>query len=219
MKIIDVSRPLFDGMPVYPGNPPTEITSSRRASAKSSALSVYSFGSHNGTHVDAPSHILPKGKPVDKIPLEKLSGKAVVLEFLQADSITKEMLFGVKSIRNGIIVLFKTRNSLATKNRFREDFVYLEKDAAGYLARKGVKAVGVDGPSVDRFHSGSHPAHHALLGKGIPVIEGLDLSRAPSGACQLYCFPLKVMGGDASPARAILLASPASARFLNSKLP
>lgn len=205
MKILDVSRPLFNGMPVYPGNPSTTISSSRRASSNSSALSIYSFGSHNGTHVDSPAHIFPKGRPVDGIPLDKLCGKAAVLEFRRSNSINKKMLLGNKSIRKDVIVLFKTRNSFAPKNRFRPDFVYLEPDAARYLAGKLVKAVGVDGPSVDKFHSGSHPAHRALLGRGIPVVEGLDLSRAPSSACEFYCFPLKVRGGDAAPARAVVV--------------
>ena len=82
------------------------------------------------------------------------------------------------------------------KPGYQEDHVYLTVDAAHYLAQAGIKLVGIDYLSVDRFGSADFPAHHALLGAGVVVVEGLDLSEVEPGEYEMACLPLRVGGGD-----------------------
>ena len=103
-------------------------------------------------------------------------------------------------MKKGDIVLFRTRNSFQSK--WREDFVSVSLEAAAWLAKQGVKAVGVDGLSVDEYHSGNHPTHHALLDYDVNIIEGLRLKDVKAGRYFLVCLPLKLKGREAAPARA-----------------
>ena len=103
-------------------------------------------------------------------------------------------------------VLFRTRNSeLIQSPGFAEDFVYIDGQAAEFLVAQGVRLVGLDYLSIDKFRSPDHPAHMALLGARIPVIEGLDLSAVPAGDYLLVCAPLRIMGAEAAPARVFLI--------------
>jgi arylformamidase len=102
-------------------------------------------------------------------------------------------------------VLLKTRMSgQLLKSGYQEDHVYLTGDAAHYLAQAGLKLVGFDYLSIDRFGDASYPAHHALLGAGVVVVEGLDLSAVEPGEFDMTCLPLRVGGGDGAPARVVL---------------
>ncbi len=102
-------------------------------------------------------------------------------------------------------MLLKTRMSgQMLKGGYQEDHVYLTVDAALYLAQAGIKLVGFDYLSIDRFGSADFPAHHALLGAGVVVVEGLDLSEVEPGEYDMACLPLRVAGGDGAPARVVL---------------
>jgi arylformamidase len=109
-------------------------------------------------------------------------------------------------IRRGERVLFKTRNSgrCWVQDTFVEDFVYIAADAARYLADRGVRLVGIDYLSVGGFLHDGRETHEALLGAGIWVIEGLDLSKVRPGPVDLVCLPLRLSDGDGAPARAIV---------------
>jgi arylformamidase len=89
---------------------------------------------------------------------------------------------------------------------FQEDFVYLTPDAATCLVQVGIKLVGIDYLSIERFGSKDFGAHHALLGAGVVIIEGLDLSEVEAGEYDLTCLPLRIAGADGSPARVVLRA-------------
>jgi arylformamidase len=105
-------------------------------------------------------------------------------------------------------VLLKTRNSrwLATgSTEFHKDYTYLAPDGAEYLARLGVRLVGVDYLSVEQFHSGHHRTHRTLLGHGIVIVEGLLLNEPPAGDYHFRCLPLKLAGLDGAPARAVVV--------------
>jgi arylformamidase len=100
--------------------------------------------------------------------------------------------------------LFKTRNSARRRaGAFFQDYVAVSPDAARYLASRRLRAVGIDGPSIGPFERGED-THRVLLRAGIWIIEWLDLSRTPAGSYDLICLPLRVVGGDGAPARAIL---------------
>ena len=203
---IDISVPLKDGMAHWPGDPPISISRVKdMAQGDAVNLSMISMGVHSGTHVDAPLHFINGGKGVDEIPLTTIVGRARVIEIRDAESIKPDELYEHR-IRRGERILFKTRNSSRVwqRNEFVEDFVFLSVDAAEFLVGCGVRVVGVDYLSVGSYSHGGSDIHRILLGGGIWIIEGLDLSAVAPGRYHLICLPLKIIQGDGAPARAIL---------------
>jgi arylformamidase len=204
-KIYDVTVPLSASAPVYPGDPRFEMDFTHRmASGAPYNLARFSLGAHAGTHVDAPFHFLPEGATVDDLPLEILMGKARVVEIPSRERIRREDLEAV-DLRNDLRILLKTRMSGQLRvPEFQEDFVHLTGDGASYLAQAGLKLVGIDYLSVDRFGTTEYEAHHALLGAGVVIVEGLDLSEVEPGEYDMVCLPLRIVGAEASPARVVL---------------
>jgi arylformamidase len=193
-RIHDVTVPLAPGMLAYPGDPPFEIEPVHKLGADPYNLSRLVLTTHSGTHVDAPAHFLREGTTVDHLPLEILLGKARVVELLARERIERADLEAL-DLRDDLRVL---------KPGYQEDHVYVTVDAAHYLAQAGLKLVGFDYLSIDRFGSADFPAHHALLEAGVVVLEGLDLSEVEPGEYDMACLPLRVDGGDAAPARVVL---------------
>jgi arylformamidase len=203
---IDVSVPLRSGMVHWPDNPPVRIERMLDVECGDAAnVSTISLGSHTGTHMDAPIHFVPGGAGMDRMPLDATIGQARVIEIQDPISIKPDEL-DPHGIGRGERVLFKTQNSTRRwwTQDFVEDFVYVSQEAARYLADRGVRTVGVDYLSVGGFWKDGVETHQALLGPGIWVIEGLDLSGIGPGEYELICLPLKVEDGDGAPARAIV---------------
>ncbi len=201
-KMFDISMPITESMPVYKGDPLPRMEWAKSLPNDKSFVTRISFGAHTGTHVDAPLHFKLGAPSLDDVPLSAFVGDALVVD-ASAD-LPAVTLESVKKAgpKKGDIVLFKTRNS--SESTWCEDFVPLSVEAAEYLAITGVKTVGVDGLSVDKFRSGNHPVHHALLDKGLAIIEGLRLADVKAGRYFLVCLPLKLQGREAAPARAVL---------------
>lgn len=203
---IDVSVPLHTGMVHWPDNPPVVIERMMSIDKGDTAnVSKMSMGSHTGTHMDAPVHFIPNGIGIDQMPLTAAMGRARVIEINDSVSIKPEELQG-HAIQRGERILFKTRNSehCWQTNDFVEDFVYITHEAAQHLASLGIQTVGVDYLSVGGYHVDGQQTHQALLGAGIWIIEGLNLSQAQPGIYDLVCLPLRIVGGDGAPSRAIL---------------
>jgi arylformamidase len=203
---IDISVTLKSGMVHWPDNPPVKIE--RMLDMEKGAVcnvSTLSLGAHTGTHMDAPLHFIRDGVGLDVMPLDATIGPARVIEIRAEESITPAELKPYR-IRRGERILFKTRNSARVwkTDEFDENFVYISKEAAQNLAELGVRTVGVDYLSVGGFRRDGVETHRALLGAGIWIIEGLNLSEVKPGKYELLCLPLKVLGGDGAPARAIL---------------
>ncbi len=204
---IDISVPLRDDMPTYPGNPPFEHRFARTLEEGAhSTLSVITMGTHSGTHVDAPGHFIQGRDMLDEVGLDPLVGPCRVLE-LDAESAVAVEDLEPHAVQDGERILLKTRNSdeLWDLDEFQPDFVHLSTEAAEYLARKRIVCLGVDYLSVGGHRSNGAEVHEALLGAGILCIEGLDLSGAEPGEYRLVCLPLSIQGAEAAPARAILL--------------
>jgi arylformamidase len=203
---IDVSVPLYSGMVHWPDDPSVRIELVRDMTRGDVCdVSVLSMGSHTGTHMDAPRHFVPSGVGIDTMPLDAAMGPARVIEITDTESIKPSEL-ELHTIERGERVLFKTRNSSRcwTTDTFVEDFVYISREAAHYLAAREVRLVGVDYLSVGGFKRDSVETHQALLGAGIWIIEGLNLSSVDPGVYDLVCLPLKIRAGDGAPARALL---------------
>jgi arylformamidase len=155
--------------------------------------------------MDAPVHFFRAGKGIDTMPFTATIGRVRVIEIHDPLSIKPEELSPYQLQRDER-VLFKTQNSARCwqTDDFVKDFVYISQEAARYLAAQQVQTVGVDYLSVGGFFKDGAETHHALLGAGIWIIEGLNLSNIAPGTYEMICLPLKIEGSDGAPARAIL---------------
>src|SRR6476619_242821 len=203
-QFLDVSVSLAAGIPAYPGNPEFELQPVKRISAGgSSNVSRLVMGTHTGTHVDAPKHFFDDGIGVDSLALDLLLGRVRVIEIPKRGGIGSEEL-AAAGLREDLRVLFKTPNSaLWNDPGFHPEYTYLTEEGAHYLVGQGVKVVGLDYLSVEQFKKAGAPAHRALLGNGVLIIEGLNLSEAEAGMYEMYCLPLRIHA-DGAPARVIL---------------
>lgn len=208
MKLYDVTVAISAGVPIYEGDPTVKIETVKQIAAGDSAnVSNLCLGAHTGTHVDAPNHFIDGTRRVEDLDIEKLIGRCRVVEFdsgvMAIEPTHLPALGGVERI------LFKTRNSAfwqEPEKGFRTDFTFITPQAAVVLANAGVKLVGIDYLSVERFGSDDFATHRTLLGKEVVILEGLDLREVPSGDYEIFCLPLKYVGatGDGAPARTIL---------------
>lgn len=209
MRIYDISLPISPGMPVWPGDP--DVAFERVAKIEDGAdanVTHIQMSAHAGTHVDAPFHFLGgNAHAVDQLSLKVLTGRAYVLPLPEVDLITAAVLEEADIPPRTRRLLFKTRNSdfwADASLSFQTGFVAVSPDAAQHLVDRGVKLVGVDYLSVAPYHE-SVLTHKILLNAGVVIVEGLDLSKVSQGRYTLYCLPLKMVGSDGAPARAILI--------------
>jgi len=199
-EILDLTRPLGEGVPVYPGEPGPVFRQVERDGYTCTDLRLTT---HTGTHLDAPSHYVSGGTSVDRIPLPMLVGKARVIDIEDAgDSITAASLSG--KLEGGKRILIRTRASGA--GSFGPEFPHLTLDAARLLSGSGALVVGIDSPSIEAT-GGDGSVHRELLGKGIAVLELLDLTGVAEGDYFMVALPLRLEGLDGSPARVILFVN------------
>lgn len=207
MRIYDISVGISPELPVWPGDPPVELARVQAiASGANANASRLGCGVHIGTHVDAPLHFIDGAAGVESLPLKLLTGRAYVVYLPAAKVIDEATLEKAGLPPRTRRVLFRTRNSeiWAREKAFQKDFVAVDASGARWLVKKGVQLVGVDYLSVAPYGQ-SKETHRTLLEAGVVVIEGLDLSHVTQGRYSLYCLPLKLMGSDGAPARAILV--------------
>lgn len=209
-NIIDVTLRISPGLMTWPGDPPVEIVrTSRLEDGADANVSQLRLGSHTGTHVDPPAHFIPGGATIDEIPLDALMGEAIVVEVMGTGGLVEAEHLGALSIdADATRLLVKTENSrfwLEPSSRFPDDFVALSESAARWLVRRRVRMVGVDFLSVERDGHPDYPVHRTLLGTGVVIVEGLDLSRVRPGRYTVVCLPLRIEGGDGAPARVVLI--------------
>jgi arylformamidase len=209
MEIHDITLPVSPGMPVWPGDPPLVLEQLESMDAGAHAnVSRLDCSVHTGTHVDAPHHFLNNGRTVESLPLDVLIGPVQVVAISSGAELVTASVLESASIPHGTTrLLLKTRNSdiwQRGEERFQENFVAVSSDGAEWLVAHGVRLVGVDYLSVAPFKN-SGPTHHILLKAGMVILEGVDLSAVEPGVYDLYCLPLKLVGSDGAPARAILV--------------
>ena len=200
---IDISLPLQSGMPHWPGDP---VPSMARAldmdlgdicNARHLKMSA-----HTGTHMDAPLHFVNNSESIDRVPLTATIGPARVIQiehpaFIGTEELTRH------NIQPGERILFKTRNVWDPK-AFKKVFIACNAAAARHLVERKVQTVGIDYLSIGAYEADGVETHQIILGAGIWVIEGLDLTKVEPGLYDLICLPLKILGGDGAPARAVV---------------
>jgi arylformamidase len=206
---IDISVPLCDSLRQSPYElltPHIERIRSREKGDKVVLTQLF-INAHSGTHIDAPFEWIEGGQTIDEMSLDTTVGPARVIEIQDSVSIKVEELKPYK-IRPGERLLFKTRNSSRSDltKIFHKDNVYVSDEAAQFLAEKRVRVVGLDSISIGSFQDGKNIAvtHQTLLGKGIYIIEDIDLSNVKPGSYELICVPIRLEKGDAGLARAII---------------
>lgn len=159
---------------------------------------------HAGTHVDAPYHFLANGGRIDAVDLARLCGPCYVAETEAPviDATALEMM-NLPAVER---VLFKTNNSgLYARRSFVREYVALDLSGAEWLVRRGIKAVGIDYLSIERFEGMDGSVHRALLANDVAILEAIDLASVRPGNYFLVALPIKVGGAEAAPVRAVLL--------------
>jgi arylformamidase len=203
MRIIDATRPMFTGMPVWPGDPPCHCGWSSRLPGDGFNAAELSFGAHTGTHMDAPLHVLEDGARIAEVPLATCLGITWVVDTGGAGALDAKWL--AANLPHGCERLLLRTRAWLDAERFPETWPALTPDAARLLADRGVRLVGTDAPSPDPADAEDLPVHRILLGAGIPIIENLLLGDVPGGAYELIALPLRLTQADASPVRAVLV--------------
>jgi arylformamidase len=207
MRIHDISIGISPSLPVWPGNPGIELERMNKIEAgANSNVSRLALGVHTGTHVDAPVHFIQGALGVDTLPLDVLVGPALVIDLPRIPRVTAADLAAAGVPAGTQRLLIKTSNSAwwaANDPEFHTDYVAVAVDAAEWVISQGIKLIGVDYLSVAPWKQ-SVPTHRTLLQAGIVVVEGLNLSQIGPGQYDLVCLPLKLIGSDGAPARAIL---------------
>ncbi|MFM7321765.1 MAG: cyclase family protein [Armatimonadota bacterium] len=195
--LVDISRPVAPGVAVWPGDTPYALTLSDWGSVRVGAATL---SLHTGTHVDAPLHHCPDGDPIDSVSLDAFLGRAQVIDVAGIASIGPADI----GIPLAPRILLRTA-AWPVGAPFPSEIPVLTDPAIDHLAAHGVVLLGVDVPSVDRIDSTDLPNHHRLARSGIAILESLDLSDATPGRHTLIALPLRLIGADASPVRALLV--------------
>ncbi len=203
MTLYDITLPIRPDMPPWPGDAPfsREIVSAVTA-GDSCNVSLLNIGSHFGTHLDAPYHFEDEGIRLDQIPLDVLIGPTLVHQVDASDIITAKQLPDLTHVER---ILFKTSNCRYFDDvEFHMDYISLGLDAAKALTQADIKLVGLDYYSIEKYETEDYPVHHQLCGKGVILLEGVDLRSIDPGMYELIVLPLKIEGCDGSPCRAVL---------------
>ncbi len=206
LEWIDISVPVTAGMARWPGDPEIQIQRIASIGPESFCnLTAISMCAHTGTHMDAPLHFIEDGAAIETMPLDAVIGPARVIEIFDPEKITRPELER-HALQRGERILIKTANSarLWNTNQFIEDFVYIAQDAAAYMAETGIRTVGIDAYSVGGLRNDLLETHVTLLAAGIWIVEGLMLEDVSPGEYEFICLPMKLIGADGAPARAVL---------------
>ena len=208
MKIHDISVGITPAMPVWPNNPPVSLERVNKIEeGANSNVSRLALGVHTGTHVDAPVHFVPGAAGVEALPLSVLIGRCLVIHLARTHRITADDLAGALIPPSTRRLLIKTRNSSYWAKgdpEFHTDYVAIDPSGAQWLVDQRVELVGVDYLSVAPWKE-TKVTHEILLQAGLVVVEGLNLSKIKPGRYELTCLPLKLVGSDGAPCRAVLI--------------
>jgi arylformamidase len=207
VKIVDISLPLKTGMAAWPCSPGFEMTwVDRIESGDDCNTSRISCDTHIGTHIDAPLHFVENGQTVDQIPLERLIGPCRVVYLPGLTQIDAQGLDSIELPAGTQRLLLKTDNSnpqLINQKSFQQNFVSLTTGGARWLVEHSISLVGIDYFSIGSYSNGVK-THQVLLEADVVVLEGLNLSKVEAGDYELICLPLRMVGAEGAPVRAVL---------------
>ena len=209
VRYIDLTFPVEEGMPFWPGDSGPEFREVKSLERDGYAVQTICFSNHLGSHLDAPSHIVKGGMTLDRIPIETLIGKAVLIDFSykgKKDRITrKDLQTHDDKLYEGTRVLIRTGwDSQYGSSTYFQDFPCLTLGAAQELAERGIALLGMDTPSPSPVDDPEQGIHKTLLGEGIVLLECLtNLHRIRGSECELIVLPPLFKGFSGSPCRAV----------------
>ncbi len=206
MRLYNVSVRLSETTPTFPGNPRFACEPVKRTAKGDSAnVTALQMGTHTGTHVDAPRHFFDGTPGVDQLPLDVLVGPALVVDIPGSRRGIEASDFDGVELAGDTRVLLRTANSALWESPvFHTDFAFLDESGARWLLDRGVRLVGIDYLSIEQYKRAGAPVHHLLLGAGVVIVEGLNLSQVAAGRYEMFCLPLDISGADGAPARVVL---------------
>ena len=204
--IYDITPPVSEHLKVWPGDTPLsrEVLGDQRK-GDLTTTSTLRATVHLGAHADAPNHYALDAPSIDQRPLDLYIGRCQVIRVTAAHGMRIEPGVLDTPIQAKRVLLATA--TFPDPSAFNEDFAALSPDLVDHLANQGVRLVGIDTPSVDPFDSKDLPTHMACLKHDMAILEGLVLEGVPDGIYELIALPLKLVGFDASPVRAILRTS------------
>lgn len=201
-RIWDISQKLRPGLPVWPGD--TAFAQARTWQMEAGSpvnVSALTMSTHTGAHADAPLHYGPEAEDIASVGLEPYLGECLVVDARGVGSLIE--IADLPHLHSADRVLFRTFERFPHE-QWAGETTAIAPEAIEWLAVQGVKLVGLDGPSIDPQDSKTMDAHKAVLKHDMRVLEGLVLDDVPEGRYELIALPLAIVGGDASPVRAIL---------------
>ncbi len=203
-NIYDISMEINEDMPLYPGTERTKVIRRKNHKDDGFNLTSISMSTHAGTHIDAPFHFINGGKKINDISLDNFIIKVQVVKINNEREITTQEL-KQKNIENSAL-LFKTINSKISDNSsFYKDYVSLNEKASRYLISKGIKFIGIDYLSVEKYENSSQQVHKLLLENEVILLEGLNLRKIKPDEYTLIALPLKIKDSEGTPVRAVLV--------------
>jgi arylformamidase len=201
--LYDISPPLSPALAVWPGDAPLqrEMQSEIRVGDRTT-LSALRTTAHVGAHADAPSHIVADGTTIDQCELDTYVGPCQVVRVdPPAGGVVTPAMLPTEIVAPRVLLATGASTDRAS---FDRGFPAPSVELADLLHDRGVRLLGVDTPSVDRFEDETLPVHLRLIQHGIAILEGLMLADVPAGQYELIALPLRLVGFDGSPVRAVL---------------
>jgi Predicted metal-dependent hydrolase len=208
-RIIDLSLDIYDSAPTFANDPECTVATYHTIESTGYNITRLSMSTHQGTHLDAPSHFFNNGTAVDCLPLERVNGKAIKIDLCHKkpkEPITLEdMLPFQENIFKGSRIIYQTGwDKIFPDKTYFTDFPYLSKELAEWLASREIFLLGMDTPTPNPIDWLA--VHHSLLGKGIVIVEGLaNLEKLVENEFFFSAAPLKIQGRDGSPVRAFAI--------------
>ena len=203
MRIYDITQPLRPGTPVWPGDTAFEEVRTWAIGDGPVNVSRLTLSTHTGTHADAPLHYDSSGPPIGGVDVETYIGPCLLL-----DRRGMGPRLEPHHVPDGPLparVLFRTFETFP-HDVWPRDWTVASAALIAHLADRGVRLIGIDGPSLDPETSKTMDAHMAVRARGMAILEGLVLDAPPDGLYELIALPLRLANADASPVRAILRA-------------
>jgi len=209
-RLIDITLPISPDMLTWPSDPRVSVTPHKTLDDGGSRVALLSLGTHTGTHVDPPYHFLDKGRTVEQLDLQALVGDCVVADLTWVEGhIGPDELDKVELPEGTERLLMRTKNSelwtSSSAPAFPDSYVAMTAEGARWCVERGLRLVGTDFLSVEQRGAAGHPVHTTLLANDVVIVEGLALFGVEAGAYELAVLPLKLVGGDGAPARAVLI--------------